>query len=415
MRVVVYEPTPTGHHFAYLSHVLPEFANLVDEVILVTTPAAAKSQQFVHHLAAHADRFALDTSIGDMSPKPSFGRTIQSVMKLKRAAARLRPDHVCVPYGDEVAPLIGIAPLCGMRPWSREVEAEVLLFLGGYQYSAMSYRRAIAHRITPRAVALGPWNRVHHVNPDDLEALRRCETTDAGRYRLMPDPVESPPDVTKEEARRQLGIPDVGRYIGCAGGIDRRKGIHLLVRAFLSCRDRLRADDRLLLAGPVHAEIRAILDDEAHSAVREERIVVVDRPLSTHEFGLALISMDLVCTPYPAHPYSASTVIRAASCGRPVLGAAIGWMQRTISQFALGATCNVLDQAAFCDALVRARWGRRIRSLRGRPAVCRLPPREQLQGPLDGTIARAAPLAGRHESHRLGLGDRRTELTQHKG
>lgn len=56
MRVLVYEPTATGHHFAYLSHVMPALADLASELVLVTTPLAASASQFQLHLGQFAKR-----------------------------------------------------------------------------------------------------------------------------------------------------------------------------------------------------------------------------------------------------------------------------------------------------------------------------------------------------------------------
>jgi glycosyltransferase involved in cell wall biosynthesis len=268
-------------------------------------------------------------------------------------ARRLRPDHIYVPYGEGLAQMAGVASLIGLRLFPRDAEAEVLLMRGGYKYPAESRRRRLLNATAPRLIDRGPWARIHHLNTDDLAVLRRQART-PNRYRLMPDPADPPPATTAIESRRRLGIPEDGRYIGCAGGIDRRKGMHLIIRAFLASTSSLRADDRLLLAGPVEAQIRSILENEAASAVQEGRIIVIDRPLTAEEFGYALKSMDVVATPYPQFCHSSSIVIHAASCERPVLGSNIGWMQRTIQECQLGWTCNVRDAVQLRTELVRA-------------------------------------------------------------
>jgi glycosyltransferase involved in cell wall biosynthesis len=357
MRVVIYEPDHRGHHFVFLSHVLPEISDLAGDVTLATTPTAARSEQFQLHLGSIADRFVVDTSIGEKSPASGLNLSWQRFKQLRNVARRLRPDHLYVPYGEGIVQAVGLAALAGRRPWSRATEAEVLLMRGGYQYPVENFRRRILNRVGPRTIALGSWTRVHHLNPDDLAVLKRYDSNGPGRFRLMPDPVEPPSGATKSELRRRLGIPEAGRYVGCAGGIDRRKGMHLLIRAFLECRSQLRPDDRLLLAGPIEPEIRTILEQEAADALAAGQISLIDRPLTATEVGLALEAMNLVVTPYPAHAHSASVVIRAAAGGVPVLGSAIGWMQRTIREFQLGATCSVRDRDAFRAELLRGLEG----------------------------------------------------------
>jgi glycosyltransferase involved in cell wall biosynthesis len=354
MRVLIYEPDHRGHHFAFLSHVLPEICDLADEVTLVTTPAAVKSKEFQLHLGAVADRLAVDTSIGERAPVSALKAAVRGFKQLRGVARRLHPDHIYMPYGDGIIQAVGLASLAGRRAWNQDAESEVLLMRGGYRYPVENYRRRILNRFGPKATALGDWTRIHHLNPDDIAVLQRCDSRRADRYRLMPDPVEPPSGATKAELRRRLGIPEDGRYLGCAGGIDRRKGMHLLIRAFVESRSTLRPDDRLLLAGPIDAEIRFLLQQEAAEALAEGRITLIDRPLSSIEVGLALEAMNLVVTPYPAHVHSASIVIRAAGGGVPVLGSAIGWMERTIREFQLGSTCNVRDRESFRAELVRA-------------------------------------------------------------
>jgi glycosyltransferase involved in cell wall biosynthesis len=167
----------------------------------------------------------------------------------------------------------------------------------------------------------------------------------------MADPIEAPCTLSRAEARRKLGIPDEGRYIGCTGLVDRRKGMDRLLRAFQQCDAQLRADDRLLLAGPIQQEIHELLQREYDADFRRRRVVLIDRHFSVEEIAEAVAALDVVCTPYPKHRHSASIVIRAASHERFVLGNANWWMGRTIREFGLGSTCDVLDESAFAAAI----------------------------------------------------------------
>jgi glycosyltransferase involved in cell wall biosynthesis len=187
-----------------------------------------------------------------------------------------------------------------------------------------------------------------------MDVLRRGESETRGRYQLMPDPIEPAPGATKIEARLALDIPENGRYIGCAGMINRSKGIDLLLAAFRSAQKDLRVNDRLLLAGRIAPEIQALLEGEFAGDVDSNRVVLVDRKLNETEMNLAVAAMDVVCTPYPNHIHSASIVIRAAAAGRPVLGSAIGWMDRTIHRFRLGGVCDVSDREGFAKAIIAA-------------------------------------------------------------
>lgn len=353
MRVAVYEPDPTGHHFAYVALMVPALADLASEVILITSEAAHRSTQFALHLGKVSERFQVDTGIDQLPKSPSLRGVVSQYRTLCRAVDRIQPDHLYVPYGDSLAPVAGFGPLFG-RLSSRRSEAEVLLLRGGYQYPPVTFQQQISRRVSPRLIRSGPWSRVHHLNPDDLEILRQQTGDLASRCRLMPDPVEPASPLSRLEARRKLNLPEQGRYLGCAGIIDRRKGMDLLVRAFQQARQELAPTDRLLLAGPIEPGIRQLIERELQTELREQRVLLVDRHLTVEEMGEAIAALDVVCTPYPRHQHSASIVIRAAAHERYVLGSAMGWMERTIARFGLGSTCNVLECVAFSRAIPRS-------------------------------------------------------------
>jgi glycosyltransferase involved in cell wall biosynthesis len=273
---------------------------------------------------------------------------------LSAGVRRLRVDHVYVPYGEGVVRAAGLTPLLGRPRRDRSVETEVLLVRGAFGYPDASGRRPLGKRMAPWLLRRGPWDRIHHINPDDHAALAGADGRFGVRCRLMPEPIEPPPRLSKTEARRALGIPDSGRYVGCVGNIGWRKGCGLLITAFADTMGRLHADDRLLLAGPFEPEIRAQAEHDLAAPLRSGQVVLIDRLLTAVELNLAVTALDLVCTPYRNHMQSASVVIRAAAAGRPVLGSAAGWMGRAVERFGLGTTCVVTDRAALADALVDA-------------------------------------------------------------
>jgi glycosyltransferase involved in cell wall biosynthesis len=168
----------------------------------------------------------------------------------------------------------------------------------------------------------------------------------------MPDPVEPAPRVSRAEARRALGLAEDGRYVVLAGGIDRRKGADLLLHAFL--RARLSSNDRLLLAGPLAADIKALLKGDFEPLLAQKRIVLLDRYLEMEQLLLAIVAADVICVPYPNHIGSASILIRAAAAERPVVSSTFGWVGHVTARFGLGWSCNVLQSDELARALESA-------------------------------------------------------------
>jgi glycosyltransferase involved in cell wall biosynthesis len=166
---------------------------------------------------------------------------------------------------------------------------------------------------------------------------------------MMPDPLDdfSAPD--KTNARKQLGIPQEGKYIGTAGIIDQRKGVDRLIRAF-SCA-RLPEDHRLLIAGAVQPECRETIASAITPLVNAGRAVWIDRYLEIQEIAKVTSALDLMCTPYVHHIGPSAILARSAYIGRPTLATNFGWCGAIIPRFGLGWTCNTADTDAFTRAI----------------------------------------------------------------
>ena len=352
MRVVVYEPDPTGHHLAYVSRVVEPLASLASELILLTSQWAADSPQFAQHLGRFSTHLTVDTGIGDPARRLAIRPLMRQFASLRRAVKRLCPDHLYVTYGDDFVEMAALHEMAG-HCWPDATEAEVLLLRGGYQYPASSLATRMRRRISPWLLRRGPWSLIHHINPDDLEVIRGNNAGTTGRFFLMPDPVEPASQLSKEEARQVLNLPEDGRYIGSVGIINRAKGVDRLISAFRAARADLQSGDRLLLAGPIDEELRSFISSGCGDDLANGRLIMIDRSLSSDEIATAVAATDIVATPYPWHVHSSSIVIRAAAGGRPVVGNSIGWMKRTIPQFGLGAVCDVVNEEALCRTLVK--------------------------------------------------------------
>jgi glycosyltransferase involved in cell wall biosynthesis len=341
VRVLVFEPDHSGHHFAYLNWMLPAISALGAHTVLVTSTEAPSTEPYrmlIRPLEAPIDVDASAASDPGSSPW-QLARSRSA--ELMAAVARHRADHVMMPYGDGLAQALAVRRLTARRTFPRGVTSECLLFRGAFAYPASGTRRRVANRASWELARRAPVTYFHHLDPLVYERIG------SPRWSLMPDPVERPPPLTSREARRRLEIPLEGRYIGCVGIIDSRKGADLLIEAF--ARAGLGPDDRLLLAGPHHPDVLALLAGPHAGAVREGRIISINSFLPIDALQASLFALDVVGTPYPNHIGSASIVIRAAAAGRPVLGSNYGWVGRTVPQFGLGRTCDVSDAASFAD------------------------------------------------------------------
>ena len=267
---------------------------------------------------------------------------------LMRAIERFRPQHVYVPAADHLTQMMSIRG--DRRRLAGDVEMEGLMMRGGFAYPSRGWRQWTQDRLSLAAIERSPWTILHYADPIPHEMLLSRGGSISHRLHLLPDPVESNPWIDRVVARRRLGVPEGGRYLGSVGLMDERKGIDRLLTAFANA--PLEPDDRLLLVGQSSRAVRDLLRGSMADLVRAGRIIAIDRYVDNEEFSAAISALDVVCTPYPQHIGSASVVIRAAAAGRPVVSSTFGWVGMVVRRFDLGWSCDVSDSAALASTLV---------------------------------------------------------------
>ncbi len=353
MHIALFEPNNSGHRYTHVKRLLPALASFGAKVTFVTSRQGRDSQEYAAQIKPLENLCAVEASM-EFDEKGDQKRSIRSFAdNLRRVARDLAADHIIMPYADGTIQTAGMLRLTGRYTLPPGVEIEGLMMRGLFAYDAApSLKARLRARAWLALTAAAPFTIVHHMDPIVYRAIRSRAPSLASRVRLMPDPVEPFTPPTKAEARRRLGLPENGRYVGCVGFQDRRKGIDRLIRAFLDA--RLSATDRLLLAGKQEQAIKDILAAEGTQAVSEGRIISLARYISDEELCLGVSALDVVCTPYPpdaGHSGSSSIVIHAAGQDRPSLGSDCGWVGDTIRRFGLGWVCDVMSPQTFAAAV----------------------------------------------------------------
>ncbi len=347
MQVLVFETLHTGHRLAYLSHLLPAIQALGARPILATTETAVRSREFQCHLNQCQDCFEVQLTPGYR--KPTEWRPVETTSQLLWAIEKCHPDHLIMPGGDVVSQLLSMQRMLGRPLWDPNLFSETLLFRGGYGCKLTKLKDRIRRSVYRRILSWAPWSVTYHLDPVQCDGFNR-RVTNGRPWQLMPDPVESPPQLTRTEARRQLKLPE-GRLFVLPGGINQRKGVAELLLAWEELSKRSPEDHRLLLAGSQDDSARRLLADRYDPAWVGQRIVQMDWVLSAEEFAACFVAADVVVAAYPKHVGSASMVIRSAAAERPVVGADTFWSGRTIPMFDLGRTCDPRNVQQFAATL----------------------------------------------------------------
>lgn len=360
MRVLIFEPQHAGHNLAYVSHICAGLQSLDCEIHLATSRQAAESEQFEKHLGNCDDLRvqAIDgfrQRSGCRSVRVNGPGGFRSLNNgLWQALHTVRPDHLFIPFGNPLASWYGLPNRVCRYLRSNHIETEIILLFGRYSYPCNGAKSRLKQHLALSLLQRGPWTRIHHILPHAVETMRAFSDALASKVNFLPDPVDVIPKMDREQARRLLGIPLDGRYVGLLGLIEQRKGVYQLLSAFRDAINNLQPNDRLLLAGKAVNEVSEVLAERYSDLVASKRVINLDKHLSTEEFDAACNASNLICTPYPAHKYSASIVLRAAAADVPVLGNAVGWMDETIREHQLGTTCNTNDPACFATQLVES-------------------------------------------------------------
>ena len=348
MKVLVQQQFHLGHHYLYVAQLLPRLSELA-EVVVAVTPEGLASSEFSLFLGPFAERVRFEPTLPPASPWLPMGERLRVHRDLRAAVRRLRPGYVLIPSGDAQATFMSPFRLVGLGNVPNRVPCEVGIHFGAGQTGA-SLRRRLRNDLNAAGLRLSGLTRVHLVNFLFYEDLVRS-APDQSRFTLMPHPVPRPASVEKEEARRRLGAPADGIYIGLAASIDSRKAVKEFLVAF---RRVARQGERVLLAGVINRTHAETIRTDFGDLVTDGRLVVINRFLTHSEYQTALMALDVVCTPYPGFEGLSSTLLEAVAAGRPVLANDAGWTRSVVRRFALGWLCDVTNVDAFAGALRRA-------------------------------------------------------------
>ncbi|HED54099.1 MAG TPA: glycosyltransferase family 1 protein [Phycisphaerales bacterium] len=351
MRILIFEPDHGGHRFTYVRHLISGLLEVpgVGPITLVCTTEATDSDEYANQIRPIEDRITVAGEVGVISGSQDEVAK-QRLSALEHAIAAHPADHLYVPSADGLTQLLGMRTLIpGRGVIPRSMTSEAAMHRGSFAYPAPGLKRRLKVGLGFKAIQRSPWTHLHFVDPLGYEAAVKLSPRLADRCSVLADPVDKVAPMDKAKARRKLGIEPGGRWIGTAGVIDARKGCDRLIEAFdLSSTGD---SDRLLLAGRLHEDIKALIDSRYAHLVEAGRLVAFDRYISDEELAWSLSAMDVVVTAHPAHVGLSNIALRALAANRFVLGSSFGWLGRVVPTFGMGVVCDVKNTMDFAGAI----------------------------------------------------------------
>ncbi len=350
MRCLIFEPDFSGHRLNFVRYIVEALSQNKHDIILATSQKTRDSDEYGIFLKPIESSFVLDSWIENR--KGVLAHAMGRIRDLRQSILRAKAEHVFIPSADGMAQILGFYHLLGMDPLPKSIPVDALLLRGNFAYDQSTWQSKIKANLGLFALRHLKLHRLFCLDPFVCEYIQEKKISFRTHLEPMPDPVECGVHLAKSEARQLFGIPSDARVLGCAGVLDERKGIDLLIQAYANA--KLTEKDCLFLIGRMSPSLKQKISEQIRFLVDNKHCIIVDRFVADQEFTAAIDAMDVVCTPYPRHIGSASIVIRAAAANRPVLGSDYGWIHYAIIKYKLGWTCDVRNNETFATAISKA-------------------------------------------------------------
>lgn len=350
MKTLILDHMHGGHHLTYVRKLASALVPYAESVVVSVGEGAVSTAEFQQQLGSLGETVDVCPELridsrGRLGMVRAIGRAV------REAVDRHQPDILYFPTADTVAQSLAVLSWLGAVRLPRGLRVEGAIHRGTFAYPE-GVRRTVPRPVSTALLERSPLNLVHFVDHSVYDFVVDRGGAFVQKCCLLPDPVEHAESLSKRESRHMLGIPTEGRYIGCSGLLDARKGTPLLIEAFASA--PLGPEDRLLLCGRASESVRSLVSERYAALLDNKRIVLIDRYVSDEELRASLGAVDVVCTPHPAHIGLSNIALRALAAGRPVLGSDFGWIGKMVPRFNLGTTCDVRDAGSFSRAIVEA-------------------------------------------------------------
>lgn len=349
MKVIVYAPALTGHNGRYTQHILNGLTKLDVPALLVTSQSPCSDKEY----EAFTEGLVRMPDVQRLPEVPKFGppliRNWRSTLMLRRVLSRERPDWVYIPTADGLAQNLSL--IRWTVPGYRRIRIEAVVHNSNFGYEATTWKRRLKASIENLTIRYCGYHRLHFVDNLSHQAFQ-TEADGSTASAHLPDPIVSPVEISKTEARSQLGLNQSGRMLGIVGYLNRRKGVPLLINSFVDRVDSLPSDARLMLAGRASPDVVELLESEPCQRLLESgRLVWKNEYLSSDEMQLHLFACDAIAACYNGHRGISSFVTQASISGRPIFATDYGWIGWATEALHLGQTVSLDNEASFGRSL----------------------------------------------------------------
>lgn len=357
MKIQLIEPFQGGHYTNYIEALLPAFRRylqngvLSEVVISITTnhydelirKGIAKPEEVNIRFDSS---FPVFYEIPKMNNRFAFFQAHQEAIKKESA------DVVVRTTADYDISCNAVLNQLGQSKINHKYHSVGILHYGSPRSEELSLKELVKQHLYDFSWKYSDWSTLMFVNPFIYEYLKSQKSFAQKRISLLPDPVPVNLPIDSVEARRLLGIPNDGLYLGFVGMMDGRKAIPELLAAFAHAK----ADTscRLLLMGKMQPAFSKLLETEYAHLINSGRIIVMNRFLSAEEVHWGYAAIDVHTLLQYRRMNLSANLLKAVAYGKPVVVDSAGYTGIISQRFAFGQVCDVKSLQSTSDAIKRA-------------------------------------------------------------
>jgi glycosyltransferase involved in cell wall biosynthesis len=356
MKLQVFEQFHGGHHTNYIMALLPDLARLVkesiiEEAIVTITERHLETLQQIYNCEEVCECVKFDTALPEVAPNVSLRGRMQIAAQVIQAVERNKPTHFLSTSADYESLFLAARNCLKLRSTPKDLFSLGILHYG-YAGRSLTFAERVKQAVYMNAWKHANWSRMLMVNPLMYEALQQSGESVSRRIGMLPDPVPSSVRFDKEAARKALGIPSDGRYVGFIGQMDPRKAICELASAWKAA--DLGAKDYLLLAGRLHPAYRKFVENECHEQIKCGRVIIMDKQLSEAEMFAGYCALDVVAVLQYRRPNLSANMLKAIAARRPVIVDDYGYTGLIARRFKVGVACDIMNHGDLVATIVKA-------------------------------------------------------------
>lgn len=347
MKILIFEPTLSGHHLEYLHHYYEGALNRSenDYVFMVPRKFEQFKELYEWPFSSNIDiRYIDEKYDGDLSVSNIYILGWKTSKILRDYVREIKPDKVILTTIMQFIPFI-----CWLLPNSVKVRG-IMYKIYLYEKNRMSFFRLLAERfrfwVAARSAII---ESIYVLNDEDSsEEFNAIYHTD--KFKFIPDPVLEI-DITKcSNIRNELSIPKEHKVYLHFGAMGERKGTLEILKAIeLSDKTDLN-NATFIFAGKID---KSIIDEvySLQDRIKNRVHILMFDQFCSYEFLFNLcFTCDVILMPYKLTSLSSGVVGYAAVFNKPVIGPSDGLIGSLIRKFNLGYCLQQITAAEISKA-----------------------------------------------------------------